>query len=284
MIRFGPAGNSDSFYDEGYKRSEEAPAWLAGRGLTAYEYSFGRGIKLGEETARRIGREAEACGVLVSGHAPYYINLADPDPMKREKSINYIVETARRVKWMGGERVVVHVGAQQKRERGEALAHCAEGLRIAMDTLEAEGLGAVRLCPETMGKAAQIGNLVETLGFCKMDERLIPCIDFAHLHALGHGVLNTRTDFTRVLDETEGMLGQERARKMHIHFSTIEYTEKGERRHRTFAEAAYGPRFEYLASLLSERDYEPTIICECNGTQAEDAAEMMRLFYHCKTV
>ena len=128
MIRFGPAGNSDSFYDEGYKRSEEAPAWLAGRGLTAYEYSFGRGIKLGEDTARRIGREAEACGVLVSGHAPYYINLADPDPMKREESINYIVETARRVKWMGGERVVVHVGAQQKRERGEASPRIESGL------------------------------------------------------------------------------------------------------------------------------------------------------------
>ena len=192
------------------------------------------------------------------------------------------MESARRVAWMGGDRVVVHVGAQQKRNREEALENCREGLLQTLKALETEGLGRISVCPETMGKAAQIGNLKETLAFCKTEERLIPCIDFAHLHALGCGALSTLEDFTAVLDAIEDAIGKQRAKRIHIHFSTIEYTARGEKRHHTFAESDYGPRFELLAPLLSDRAYEPTIICECNGTQAEDAAEMKRLFEGCR--
>lgn len=278
MIRFGPAGNCDSFYAEGHKRSEEAPAWLEARGLNAYEYSFGRGVSLREETARRIAEEAETHGVRVSVHAPYYINLASPETEKREKSIAYIVESARRVRWLGGNRVVVHVGAQQKQDREEALAHCQAGLLQAQEALDREGLSEVHICPETMGKGAQIGNLAETLAFCQLEKRFVPCIDFAHLHALYGGALQTQSDFAAVLDEIEEGIGLERARSIHIHFSTIEYTEKGEKRHRTFAEKEYGPRFDRLAPLLAERGYEPIVICECSGTQAEDAQEMKHFF------
>lgn len=283
MIRFGPAGNCDSFYASGHKRSEEAPAWLAERGLTAYEYSFGRGVTLREDTAKRIGQEAMKYGIKVSAHAPYYINLADPEPAKQEKSVRYIVESARRVLWMGGERVVVHVGARQERERKDAMRNCAEGLKKALVSLENEGLGSVFICPETMGKAAQIGNLEETLDFCRMDERLIPCVDFAHLHALGCGALSAQEDFTAVLDTIENAIGKQRAKEIHIHFSTIEYTAKGEKRHRTFAEKEYGPRFEFLAPLLFTRGYAPTVICECSGTQAEDAAEMKLMYEEFRT-
>ena len=278
MIRFGPAGNSESFYAQGYKASWQAPGWLRAMGLSAYEYSFGRGVALKEDMAEKIAGHARENDIAVSAHAPYFINLANPDPEKREASFRYILDSARLAAHLGGDRVVVHVGAVMKLEREEAIKNCREGLKEAYRRLEDAGLDQVHLCPETMGRPSQIGDLKETLRFCLMDERLIPCIDFAHLHALGQGALNKTEDFAAVLDEIEGTLGIERARTMHVHFSTIEYTAAGEKRHRTFADEAFGPRFEHLAPLLMARGYEPRVICECRGTMAEDAKAMLDIY------
>ena len=278
MIRFGPAGNSESFYAQGYKASWQAPKWLREMGLSAYEYSFGRGVGLSEEMAEKIAGYARDNDIAVSAHAPYFINLANPDPEKREASFRYITDSARLVTHLGGDRVVVHVGAAMKLAREEALENCREGLLEAYRRLDASGLSQVHLCPETMGRPGQIGDLRETLAFCQLDERLIPCIDFAHLHALGRGALNKAEDFAAVLDAVEAALGKDRAHAMHIHFSTIEFTAAGEKRHRTFAEEKYGPRFENLAPLLRERGYQPRVICECKGTMAEDAKAMMEIY------
>ncbi len=280
MIRFGPAGNSESFYAQGYKASWQAPGWLRGMGLSAYEYSFGRGVNLSEEAAEKIAGYARENDIAVSAHAPYFINLANPDPEKREASFRYILDSARLVSRLGGDRVVVHVGAVMKLDRKEAIENCRRGLKEAYARLDDLDLSRIHLCPETMGRASQIGDLRETLSFCRMDERLIPCIDFAHLHALGQGALNGPEDFAAVLDAVEAALGKDRAHEMHIHFSTIEFTTAGEKRLRTFAEEAYGPRFQHLAPLLRERGYQPRVICECKGTMAEDAKAMMEMYQH----
>lgn len=275
---FGPAGNSDRFYEEGYKSTMQAPEWLEDMGLTAYEYSFGRGVSVSEETAHKMADKAREHHIAVSVHAPYFINLANPDPEKQENSFRYILEAAQAVDWLGGSRVVVHVGAAMKLNRQEALNNCAEGVKEAYKRLDGAGLSHVILCPETMGKYSQIGDLSETLDFCLLDDRMLPCVDFAHLHALTGGGLREEADFARVLDDVEHVLGIERARRMHMHFSTIEFTPAGEKRHHTFAEEKYGPRFELLAPLLFARGYCGTVICECKGTQADDAAYMQRIW------
>ncbi len=278
MIRFGPAGNSESFYAQGYKATWQAPGWLRGMGLGAFEYSFGRGVSLSDDMAAKIAAQARENDVALSAHAPYFINLANPDPDKREASFRYILDSARLISLLGGDRLVVHVGAVMKLDRAEAIRNCKAGLREACRRLDDAGLSAIHLCPETMGRRSQIGDLAETLDFCLLDGRLIPCMDFAHLHALGCGALKGPDDFARVLDEMESVLGLDRARAMHVHFSTIEYTAAGEKRHRTFAEEAFGPRFQHLAPLLRARGYEPRIICECKGTMAEDAKAMMEMY------
>ena len=66
---FGPAGNSDSFYAAGNKATVEAPAWLRSLGLTAYEYQCGRGVRVSEETARRMGEEAAKHGITETSGA-----------------------------------------------------------------------------------------------------------------------------------------------------------------------------------------------------------------------
>ena len=106
--RFGPAGNAADFP---YKTSERAPAWIAAQGLDCYEYQCGKGVHIGEESARRIGAAAELAGIVLSLHAPYFINLANPDPDSRQKTIGYITAACRAADWMGARRVVIHSGA-----------------------------------------------------------------------------------------------------------------------------------------------------------------------------
>ena len=102
MIRFGPSGNAREFYEQGKKNSEEAPEWLARRGLNAYEYSFGRGINISDKKANAIRDAAAAYDVEVSVHAPYYINFSNPDDAMAEKSYDYVLRSCAKLAEMGG--------------------------------------------------------------------------------------------------------------------------------------------------------------------------------------
>ena len=189
---FGPAGSSASFHAEGNKTTLQMFAWLRGRGLDAFEYQCGRGVRVSEEAAAAIKREAEANGIAVSLHAPYYISLASADEEKRLNSLRYIHDSALAVSRMGGDRIVVHPGGLGGLSRPEAAAKAAQTLRMAQRTLDEAGLSHVHICPETMGKLNQLGDLEEVLGFCELDERFTPCIDFGHLNSRTHGGWRSR--------------------------------------------------------------------------------------------
>lgn len=278
IARFGPAGNSESFYAAGHKATVEAPAWLHTLGLTAYEYQCGRGVRVSADTAEAMGALAAQYGVQMSLHAPYFISLASAEAEKRDNSIRYILESARAVAAMGGERIVVHPGGLGGLSRADATALASQTLRRAQQALDEEGLSGVRICPETMGKINQLGDLDEVLEFCKVDERFLPCVDFGHLNSRTLGGLNSREAFEAVLDRLENALGTERAAQFHAHFSKIEYTKGGEKRHLTFEDTVYGPEPAPLMQLIRERGLTPTFICESDGTQAEDARALMRLY------
>ena len=134
------------------------------------------------------------------------------------------------------------------------------------------------LCPETMGKIGQLGTLDEVLALCGVDKRITPCIDFGHLNARTLGGIQSRADYAAILDRMGEVLGDERARRFHVHFSRIEFSAGGEKRHWTFAETQFGPEPQPLMELLAERRLEPVIICESAGTQAEDAQVMQRMY------
>lgn len=277
-IAFGPAGNSASFYAQGFKRTQQSPAWLAALGLSAMEYPSGRGIMPKEETAREIGQQAAQHGILVSLHAPYFINLANPDPERYVKNRDYILSSARTVDWMGGDRVILHVGSSAKRDREEALSNVLAGLKAIRAEMMEQGLGHIRLCPETMGRDNQLGTLEDVLRICELDESFLPNIDFAHLHARGRGALLGEEDFESILTAMISALGFERVQHFHSHFCRIEYTGAGEKRHHTFADTEYGPDFAHLAPCLVRHGLKPRIICESSGTMAEDAVTMRDLY------
>lgn len=278
---FGAAGNSDSFYKEGHKASEEMPAWLAARGLDAYEYQCGNGVRCGAATAVKIQKAAEQAGIRLSVHSPYYINLATPDEEKRLGSINYIMQTLELAALFKSDRIVVHSGAIGKLTREEALAYAKKTLAAARAEAVSRGLGGIHLCIETMGKINQLGDFDEVMELCREDDSYLPCIDFGHLNARTHGTLKAKQDYAVLLDKMEDRLGKDRAGIFHCHFSKIEYTVGGEKKHLTFDDEIFGPEFEPLGELLYERSLAPTIICESAGTQAEDALYMKQSYLAC---
>ena len=272
--KFGPAGNSDSFKTMGYKHSLQVPEYIVKKGLDAFEYQCGRGVNIGEEKARDLGKIASERRVALSLHAPYYISMSSVEEEKRLNSIRYILDSARAVNFMGGTRIVVHTGSCSKISREEALSLAIDTMKLAIKTLDDEGLSGVRICPETMGKINQLGTLEEVIALCKLDERLLPCIDFGHLNARTLGGSNSKEAYEKILDTIENELGQARLKEFHSHFSKIEYSQGGEKKHLTFEDRVYGPDFEPLMELIYKKNLSPTFICESAGTQAEDAKQM----------
>ncbi len=278
--KFGPAGNAESFKTMGYRKTIQVPEYIVKMGLDAYEYQCGRGVRITPEAAREFGQKAKEMQVSLSLHSPYYISLSGIEEEKRLGSIEYIRQSAEAAAAMGAQRVVVHSGSCSKISREQALGLAKDTLMKAYQCLDREGLGHIRLCPETMGKINQLGTLEEVLELCLIDERLIPCIDFGHLNARTFGALNSFEGMKGVFDMVENKLGISRLREFHAHFSKIEYTlNGGEKCHLTFADTTYGPSFEPVAELIARKNCSPTIICESAGTQAEDAVTMKQMYH-----
>lgn len=276
-IKFGPAGNAQSFADAGFKATVDAPRWLHEMGLNAYEYQCGRGVNIGEETARKIAAQAALHDIAMSLHAPYYINLSNRDEERVQKNIGYVLASCQAATWLGADRIVVHTGGVGKQSRTKAFENTKENVRDILNAVEQAGY-TTTICLETMGKQSVIGSAKEIFELVALDDRLLPCIDFGHLNARTCGKCSTEEEFAQVLDLMENTIGTERARVFHSHFSHIEYGPKGEVRHLTFADEQYGPDFAPLAKLIAQRGWTPRFICESAGTQAEDAKQMMDMY------
>ncbi|MDD4699598.1 MAG: TIM barrel protein [Oscillospiraceae bacterium] len=277
--KFGPAGNSESFVTHGYKSSLQVPLYIEEMGLDAYEYQCGRGVNIGIEKATELGVLAKEKGIALSLHAPYYISMSSVEEQKRDNSINYILSSARAVNAMGGNRIIVHAGSCGKITREYALGLAVDTMKKAISALDSEGLTDIRICPETMGKINQLGDLNEVLTLCELDERLLPCIDFGHLNARTMGGLAKYQDFEDIFVKIENRLGISRLKEFHSHFSKIEFTVGGEKKHLTFDDSTFGPNFEPVIELIVKKNCSPTIICESAGTQAEDAL-IMKNYYN----
>lgn len=277
MIKFGPSGNSELFYEKGFKHTFEAPAWIAGMGLTAFEYSFGHGVRIGEETAGKIRQEAEKYNLAMSVHAPYYINLAAGEA-SLEKNLSYVEQSAHAARLLGADRVVIHPGSASHMIRENAFQNTYKSFSKILKILSEKGYGDIIYCPETMGKLNQIGDLAEIAKLCDLGDNVFPTADFAHLHARTLGGIRKKEDYEKIIGFLENAVGKEKTNNMHIHFSKVEYTRAGEKMHKNFADEGYGPDFKPLAELLTEKEMSPRIICESRGTQDVDAKAMMEIY------
>ena len=273
---FGPGGNSESFYEAGNKGTVDAPRWVKKIGLDAYEFEAGNGLSAGEATLSRIGNEAREYGILMSLHTPYFISLSGIEEEKRLNSIGYIKRSLRAAELLGADTIVVHSGSAAKISREEAMALAGDTLRRTADEV---GDTPIHIGLETMGKINQLGTLDEVIELCRIAPVFHPVVDFGHMNARNLGGYFTDTDSYRaVFDKIGSELGREYVYNLHCHFSKIEYTKAGEKKHLTFEDTEYGPDFEPLAEAIVREGVAPRIICESAGTMAEDALAMKKMW------
>ena len=280
---FGPSGCGDEFYNAGHKSILEVPKFIKDYGLDAYEYSFGHGYQMSTSLAEKAGQLFKEEGIKLSIHAPFYINFANPDEIMYQKSQNYLRTGIKFLRAFGADHLVFHAASCGKQTREDAVALTRERLKETMEQFEEEGLlDGIFLCPETMGKTMQIGTYEEVVDLCTLNSHLVPTFDFGHINALGQGSLKTKEDFEKVIDYSIEKLGLEKTNNSHVHFSKIQYGDKGEIRHLNFDDEIYGPNFQPFAEVLIEKGLSMRIICESMSDMPKDALTMKKIYQNMK--
>lgn len=260
--RFGPAGIPLGF-DVLKRPVEDVPEYLRGEGLDAFEYQavrWGPKPQMQKENAEKLGIKAKEHDVQLSIHGSYFINFCG-EALTVEASKRRLISCITAADWMGAREVVFHPGYYSKSHE-EDLQRCVEAIGEVVEFMKSSGIGNVYLAPETAGKIFQLGSLDETLALCEKVELTKPTIDWSHLHTRENGKLKTMDDFRQVINEIERRLGTKAAKEMHCHYTRVEFSRAGERRHHTMDETEYGPDFEPLAILVAELGLNPVILSE----------------------
>jgi deoxyribonuclease IV len=254
-VRFGPAGNP-----LGYRgKTVEVCDYIRGRGLDAYEYQATYGVRIKKQSALELKKNSEKNNILVSMHAPYYINLASDKDDVIERSIMRLVQSAKAAEWLGAYRIVFHPGFYTKYTPSEAMNRCKKTIGKLEEQLDSLRVSDYTFAPETTGKKSQLGSLDEIIEICRSHENFAPTVDFAHLHARSGGQFKVKEDYGGIFSKLEDELG---LNKLHSHFTSIEFTDKGERKHHVLYEDNYGPPLAPLLEEVAERGWDVTIICE----------------------
>jgi len=233
--------------------------YTASIGLDALELAWVNGVRVGEATCAVIKKTAKETGVVLSVHAPYYINLNGEDE-KWPRLRKYLMDAAHFGNLAGATDVIFHPGTYFGRPPDEVLKVTIPRLQGCVDELRAAG-NTVTLRPETSGKAAMIGSLADTLAMAREIPGVVPCVDFAHLHArLGDGSMNSYDEWMAAMDFYRKSLSDEAIQHLHIHLSGINYGPRGEKNHLVMEEADLD--FRTLMRVLHESGAKGRIMCE----------------------
>jgi len=247
-IKVGPGGTSGLGYELGLKE-------IKAKNLGCLEVEFTYGVKMSNSEAKKIGEMAG--NIKLSVHAPYYINLASFDEKKVLASKKRILDSCERAHYLNAENVVFHAGFYQKKDKEEIYQVIKKELIDLQKTIKNKNWN-INLCPETTGKKTQFGSLQE-LQRLKKEINIDYCVDFSHLLAR-EGKIN----YSSLLKKLP--------RKFHSHYSGIEYTKKGEKRHLL----VNINDFKKLAAELKKQNKNVTIICESPDPMG-DAVKMKKV-------
>ncbi len=233
--------------------------YAASIGLDALELAWVQGVRVSEATCMAIKQAAVENGIALSVHAPYYINL-NGDEEKWPRLRKYLIDAAHFGYLAGATDIIFHPGTYFGRPPEDVLKVAIPRLQGCIEELRKDN-NPVILRPEISGKAAMLGSLSDVLEMAKTIPGVIPCIDFAHLHArLGDGAMNTYEEWTQALDLYSNSLGKKALHNMHIHLSGINYGPKGEMNHLIMEEADLD--FGNLFRALKDVGAKGRIMCE----------------------
>lgn len=247
---------------------------IADLGLSALELGWVRAVRVTEQTCADIRNTAQEKNVHISVHAPYFINL-NADQEEWPKSRQRLMDAAHYGNLAGATDIIFHPGSYFGAEPGQVLPLAISRLAGCMEELRSAG-NPVTLRPETMGKSAMLGSLEDTLQMSLEIQGVLPCLDFAHLHARpGDGSMNTYDEWARLLEQYGNRLGDDALTELHIHLSGIEYSPKGEKNHLALEDAD----LDLNALFKALRDFKAKgrILCE-SPVLEDDALKMKQMW------
>ncbi|MBS3171297.1 TIM barrel protein [Candidatus Woesearchaeota archaeon] len=272
-LRFGTSGiplsSSKKGTAAGIKKVREL-------NLDAMELEFVRAIYIKKDKTPEIKQVAEKEDIVLTCHAPYFINLNSEDKKKFYASIGYIKNSAAITSLCGGYSVCFHAGYYQKQNPKKVYDKIKEAVKIITKDVK-EFDKKIWIRPETTGKIAQFGTIHEILDLSVEFDNVLPCIDWSHLHAWSNGKYNTKEEFTDVLTLMESKLGRKALDNVHFHCQGVEYSERGEKYHTNLKDSDL--KYQELLKVWKDFKLKGVVIAE--SPNVEDDAQLMNKFY-CK--
>jgi deoxyribonuclease IV len=246
---------------------------LANLQLFAFELGWVQSVRVSEETCGLIQTEAQKLNVSLSVHAPYFINLNGSEE-EWPKSRKRLMDAAYYGHLAGATDIIFHPGSYFEQSPTDVLKIAIPRLAECVAELRAQK-NPVHLRPETMGKSAMLGSFEDTLEMSQAIPGVLPCLDFAHLHARpGDGSMNSTTEWEKLIVKYKETLGKESLHALHIHLSGIEYSSKGERNHLPLRESDLN--IKELLAVFKQNDCGGRILCE-SPIMEEDALYMQTI-------
>lgn len=236
-------------------------------GLDAMELEFVRGVYINtEEKAKEVKETAIKNNVKLSVHAPYFINLNSQEKIVIKQSIERIMQSVEAGYLCGAESIVIHSAFYGKSDPFNAYYIVKNNFEIMSDEIDNLGY-KIKLRPELMGKQSQFGSLDELIKLSNDVKNVLPCIDFGHFIARYGEKSNNYESFCNVLERMKEIKKENVLKNMHIHFSDIEFTEKGERRHLVFDEGTL--KWKDMVRAWKEYKIEGIVICESPNIEVD---------------
>ncbi len=245
-------------------------------GLDAMELEFVHSVYLNKDSAVPVAQTAKEQNIALTIHAPYTLNLNADDHAIRHATIGRVTQCAEVGNILGAFSVVFHPAYYLKQDPAEVYKTVRTGFEKILANLDEENL-SIQIAPETTGKPTQFGSLEELVNLAKEinHPKLSLCIDFAHLHARTNGLYNTREEFCSIFDFVGKELGQDQLHRMHMHYSGLTYSEKGEKKHLPFVES--DAEYEKLLSVLKQYDVHGVLVVE-SPIMEEDCLMLKKVY------
>lgn len=269
-LKFLTAGIPIKAEGKGYKKGFET---LKDMNLDGLEAEFVHGVRISTDSVNEV-QKAVSEGFTVTCHGPYYINLNAKEPEKVEASITRILDTARAAKTLGAYSITYHAAFYMGNDKNIVFDRVAKQTEKIIKTLQEED-NNIWIRPETTGKNTQWGNLEEIVKLSKMFEKVLPCVDFAHLHARSNGSYNTYDEFCKIFEFIGNELGEVALNNFHAHLAGIEYSAKGEKKHLILEESDMN--YKDLLKAFKEFNIKGVIVCE--SPNIEDDAKLLKDYY-----
>lgn len=242
--------------------------------LDGLEMEFVRGVTINKTSKEIVNSLSKELGLTITAHGPYYININAVEEEKHYASIKRILDTARACYAAGGYSVTFHAAYYLGQDKEKVYNTVKTTMETIVETLKSEGV-EIWVRPELTGKATQWGDLDELIRLSNDVDMVLPCIDFAHLHARTVGQWNTYDEFCRVFEKMGKEIGPHSLENFHAHLAGIEYGPKGEKHHLNLEESD----FEYKDLMRAFKAFNVKGALVCESPNIEEDAMLLKKTY-----